>query len=133
MAEIYDQVHHGKHYLVGVALSNLADVEQRRGNSQRAQELFQRVLAVYRDVLPEDHPLQGIARVRFGHALLAAGQPAEAESQSRAGYDLLVKRKNPPAVWLTMARQDLAAAYRALGRNGDADRFQAELASANKH
>ncbi|HUM11788.1 MAG TPA: serine/threonine-protein kinase [Myxococcaceae bacterium] len=131
MAEIYDEVHHGNHYLIGVALSNLADVEQRRGNAARAQELFRRVLAVYQQALPEDHPLQGIARVRFGHALLAAGHASEAEVQSRAGYELLVKRKDPPAVWLTMARQDLAAAYRSLGRDADADRFQAEVAAAS--
>ncbi|RPH70622.1 MAG: serine/threonine protein kinase [Myxococcaceae bacterium] len=131
MAAIYDEVHHGKHYVIGVALSNLADVEQRRGNSARAQELFRRVLAVYGDTLPEDHPLQGVGRVRFGHVLLAAGRTAEAEAQSRAGYELLVKRKNPQATWLTMARQDLATAYRALGRAADADRFQAELAAAS--
>ncbi|HVP59003.1 MAG TPA: serine/threonine-protein kinase [Myxococcaceae bacterium] len=127
MAEIYDEVHHGKHYLIGVALSNLADVEQRRGNAVRSQQLFRRVLAVYREALPEDHPLQGVARVRFGHALLAAGQASDAEAQSRPGYEVLVKRKDSPATWLTMARQDLAAAYRALGRSADADRFQAEL------
>jgi serine/threonine-protein kinase len=130
MADIYDQVHRGKHYLIGVALSNLADVEQRRGNSARAQELFGRVLAVYGETLPADHPLQGIGRVRFGHALLAAGQAADAEAQSRAGYEVLVKRKDPPALWLTMARQDLTAEYRALGRGADADRFQAEVAAA---
>ena len=131
MADIYDQVHHGKHYLIGVALSNLADVEQKLGHSARAQELFRRVLAVYGETLPADHPLQGVGRVRFGHALLAAGRPAEAEVQSRAGYELLVKRKEPPANWLAMARQDLAAAYRALGRSADADRFQAEVATAS--
>ena len=119
-----------KHYLIGVALSNLADVEQRRGNSARAQELFRRVLSVYRDALPADHPLQGVGRVRFGHALLAAGQVAEAEVQSRAGYELLVQRKDPQAVWLDMARKDLASAYRTLGRSADADRFQAELTTA---
>jgi len=130
MADIYDQVHHGKHYLIGVALSNLADVEQRRGNSAHAQELFRRVLTVYRDALPADHPLQGVGRVRFGHALLAAGQAADAEAQSRAGYELLMKRKDPQAVWLDMARQDLATAYRTLGRTADADRFQAELTAS---
>jgi tetratricopeptide (TPR) repeat protein len=131
MAAIYEEVHHGKHYVIGVALSNLADVEQRRGDSARAQELFRRVLGIYRETLPEDHPLQGVARVRFGHVLLLAGQTAEAEAQSRAGYELLVKRKNPQATWVTMARQDLATAYRALGRPADADRFQAELAAAS--
>ncbi|HZJ56053.1 MAG TPA: serine/threonine-protein kinase [Myxococcaceae bacterium] len=131
MAEIYEEVHHGKHYVIGVALSNLADVEQRRGNSARAQELFRRVLALYRDTLPEDHPLQGVGRVRFGHVLLAAGRTADAEAQSRAGYELLVKRKNPQALWLTMARQDLATAYRALGRSDEADRFQGELAATS--
>jgi serine/threonine-protein kinase len=131
MADIYEQVHHGKHYLIGVALSNLADVEQRRGHSAQAQELFHRVLAMYGETLPADHPLQGIGRVRFGHALMAAGQAGEAAAQSRAGYDVLVKRKDPPAVWVNMARQDLVTAYRALGRAGDADRFQEELAAAN--
>ena len=53
------------------------------------------------------------------------------EAQSRAGYELLVKRKNPQATWVKMARQDLATAYRALGRPADADRFQAELAAAS--
>jgi eukaryotic-like serine/threonine-protein kinase len=130
MAAIYEEVHHGKHYVIGVALSNLADVEQRRGNSARAEEMFRRVLAVYRDTLPEDHPLQGVGRVRFGHVLLAGGRMADAEAQSRAGYELLVKRKNPQATWLKMARQDLATAYRALGRPADADRFQAELTAA---
>ena len=81
-------------------------------------------------MLPEDHPLQGIGRIRFGHALLAAGQAADAEAQSRAGYDLLSRRSDPPVVWMTMARQDLATAYRALGRPADADRFQAELTTA---
>ena len=131
MADIYEKVHHGKHYVIGVALSNLADVEQRRGRPERAQELFRRVLALYREVLPEDHPLQGIARVRFGHVLLGAGQPGDAEAQSRAGYEVLLRRSDPPAIWMTMARQDLAAAYRALGRPADADRFQAELARTN--
>jgi len=130
MADIYEEVHHGKHYLVGVALSNLADIEQKRGDSQRAQQLFRRVLAVYGEVLAKDHPLQGIGRIRFGHTLLAAGQTADAETQSRAGYELLVKRSDPPAVWMTMAREDLATAYRALGRPADAERFQAELAGA---
>jgi eukaryotic-like serine/threonine-protein kinase len=130
MADIYDQVHHGKHYLIGVALSNLADVEQRRGNSARAQELFRRVLTAYGDALPPDHPLQGVGRIRFGHALLAAGQVGDAEAQSRAGYEILVKRKDPPANWLAMARQDLATAYRTLGRAPDAARFQEELTAA---
>ncbi|HSP18363.1 MAG TPA: tetratricopeptide repeat protein, partial [Myxococcaceae bacterium] len=130
MADIYDQVHHGKHYLVGVALSNLADVEQRRGDARRAQELFRRVLALYREVLAEDHPLQGVARVRYGHVLLAAGQTRAAEAQSRAGYEILAKRKDPPPIFLRMAREDLATLYRSLGRPADAGRFQGELAPA---
>ena len=68
--------------------------------------------------------------MRFGHALISSGQAADAEAQSRAGYELLLKRKDPPAVWLGMARQDLVTAYRALGREADANRFQAELAAA---
>ena len=81
MADIYDQVHHGKHYLIGVALSNLADMEQRRGNSARAQELFRRVLAVYREALPADHPLQGIGRVP---SATRCSPQAAADARSRA-------------------------------------------------
>ena len=88
------------------------------------------MLTLYGDTLPADHPLQGVGRIRFGHALLAAGQAADAEVQSRAGYELLVKRKDPPANWLSMARQDLVAAYRTLGRAADAARFQEELTAA---
>ena len=33
-------------------------------------------------------------------------------------------------MWLDMARQDLASAYRTLGRSADADRFQAELTAS---
>jgi eukaryotic-like serine/threonine-protein kinase len=131
MADIYGQVHHGKHYLIGIALSNLAGVEQERGQPARAAALFRQVLALYAEVLAPDHPLQGIAHVRLGHALLAQSKPADSEPESRAGYELLAKQPHPPANWLKMARQDLAAAYRALGRPSDAARFESELAAGD--
>ncbi len=34
-------------------------------------------------------------------------------------------------MWMKMAREDLASAYRQLGRPGDADRYQAELGPAS--
>ena len=130
MADIYTDVHHGKHYLIGIALSNLAGVEQLRGQPSRAEALFRRVLALYAEVLAQDHPLQGIARVRLGHAVLAQGRAADAEPESRAGYELLKAKPQPPAAWMKMAREDLAAEARALGRPEEAARLEAELAAA---
>jgi hypothetical protein len=50
-------------------------------------------------------------------------------AESRAGYDILVGQKAQQAVWLKMAREDLGAAYAALGDSASATRFSAELAT----
>ena len=59
------------------------------------------------------------------------GKLGEGKAESRAGYELLSKVPKPPAVWMRLARQDLAAAERALGRDEEAARFESELAAAD--
>jgi hypothetical protein len=62
--------------------------------------------------------------------LLLQRRQADAEQESRAGYETLKKQTSPPANWLQNALKDLVAEYEALGRPEQAQRFRAELAGA---
>ena len=79
-----------------------------------------------------DHQMVGIAHVRYGETLLAAGQPANAENQLTSGYAILSKQPTPAATWMTLARNGLAAAYDSLGRRDDAVRMKKEQSQAEK-
>ena len=50
-------------------------------------------LARYAVTLPADHQLAGIGRVRLGRVLLREKRFAEADSASRAGYDISQERQ----------------------------------------
>ena len=69
-----------------------------------------------------------IARIKLGRALLRQRRWSEAETESLAGYGVLMRITDPSVSWLQSARQDLAAAYEALGQPADAERFRAEAA-----
>ena len=85
---------------------------------------------MYAETLSADHELVGIARVRLGGALLPQGRYAEAEAESRAGYEILIKQKDPKVAWLVKARQNLVDEYVALKQPELAAKFRAELAAA---
>ena len=53
---------------------------------------------------------------------------SDAEVESRAGYEILIKQTSPSTNWLQNARQDLAEEYTALNRPADTAKFKAELA-----
>jgi serine/threonine-protein kinase len=98
----------------------------------QAVRLFREVLQLYAQTLAADHQLVGIARIRLGRALLRQRRYAEAETESRAGYEILLKQPTPPAAWLQWAQTDLAAEYEALGQPEKAAAFRAELAKAER-
>ena len=129
MADIYDEVHHGKSQWLGVALSNLAGVAVEKKQYEKAEGLFRQALKIYGGLLPPDHMLVGIARVRLGRTLLAEKRYEETVTESLAGYEILSKGKTGP-VWVERARTDLVAAYTALGKPEAAARFDAELKAA---
>jgi hypothetical protein len=54
---------------------------------------------------------------------------AEAEAETRAGYEILVKQMDPKVTWLVNARKDLAEEYDALKQPEQAARFRAEAAA----
>jgi serine/threonine protein kinase/tetratricopeptide (TPR) repeat protein len=129
MVQIYRAVYGpNKHYLIGIALSNFASVYLARGEWARAESLFREAIALYVETLSANHLNTGIARIKLGRSLVRQHRYAEAEIESRAGYEILHKQMNPTVGWLQNARKDLIEAYDALNQPDKAQRFRADLA-----
>jgi serine/threonine-protein kinase len=129
MADIYRKVYGGKHYLLGIALSNLANTFLERGRNEEAEPLFREALAVMAATLPADHLNVGVVHIKLGRTLLREHRYAEAERESRLGYDIVAKQSDPAVSWLKAARTDLAALYDTLRRPAEAARFRKEAAA----
>ena len=131
MVDVYREVYHDQHRNIGIALSNRAGVYQERKQFTRSEAIFRDVLRRYADVIPADHQLVGIAKVRLGRQILRQQRFADAERETLAGYDILMKQSTPPARWVNLAREDLAAEYDGLHRPDQAQRFRDELIRAH--
>jgi hypothetical protein len=129
MLDIYRKVYGDNHYLIAVALSNLSTVSMRRGNFADAEQMMHEVVARFTSALSADHMSTGIARIKLGRTMIKQQKWSIGAAESRAGYEILVKQKAQQQVWLKMAREDLGAAYAAVGDSANATRFTAELAS----
>jgi len=128
MTDIYREVYGGKHYLIGVALSNLGGVYMDLKQYERAEQLFRQALQSFADTLPPNNQNTGIARSKLGRSLLCQHRFAEAEKESHTGYDILSKQENPSRARLHDVSTDLAEEYEALDQPEKATRFRAELA-----
>ena len=128
MEEIYRSVYSGKHYLIGVAEANRASVYMEKKEYPRAEALYRDALRVYADTLPPDHQNVGIGRVKLGRALLREKRYADAQAETSAGYEILIKKADASNVWLKNAREDLVSEYTALDRPELAAKFRSELA-----
>jgi serine/threonine protein kinase len=129
MLDIYRSVYGDNHYLIAVALSNLSTVYMRRGNFVESERVMHDVVARFTSALSADHMSTGIARIKLGRTLVRQKKWEAGAMESRAGYDVLVKQKAQQQVWLEMAREDLGAAYAAIGDSASASRFATELAA----
>jgi len=127
MADIYRAVYGEHHYLLAPALSNLASVYAAEHEWPRAEKLFRQVVPLYTETQSPTHVNTGIARIKLGTTILRQRRYAEAELESRAGYDILVPQMDPKVPWLQTARQDLAEEYQALHQPEKAARFKAEI------
>jgi serine/threonine-protein kinase len=125
-ADIYQRVYGEKHLTTAVALSNVAYMRMQQGDYTGAETLFRHVIDLFTATLSADNLNTGIAHVKLGRTLLRAGRHAEAAQESRRGYDILIAQTNPSTSFLRAARQDLAAAYDALGQPEQANRFRLE-------
>jgi len=132
LGEIYRSVYGETHYLVGIATSNLAGVYVARGDFITAEKMYRAAVATFSETQSREHLNTGIARIKLGRALLRQGRIAEAEIESKAGYDIVAKQTAPTVSWLKTAREDLVAAYEALHRPEDAAHYRAEAARIGK-
>ena len=117
-----------RHYLIGVALSNLAGVYVAGSDCAEAERLLRDALRRFHELLRDDHLQTGITRIKLGRALLQQHRYEAAATESFAGYTILGKQTDPAVAWLDNARTDMIAEYTALGRTAEAERFRAESA-----
>jgi serine/threonine-protein kinase len=114
MVDIYKKAYGDKHYLVALSLSNLASVYLNRKDYRGAEALYREAIARYGQTLAPDHLYVGIARIKLGRVLVREQRYQEAETDTLAGYSILMKQASPSVTWLQSARQDLVTIYEAL-------------------
>jgi tetratricopeptide (TPR) repeat protein len=128
IGEIYRQVYGDKHYLVGLAISNLAGVFMARGDYPTAERMYREAVGRFAEAQSPQHLNTGIARIKLGRSLLRQKRYPEAETEALAGYRIVTKQAAPTVSWLKSAREDLVAIYIALGEPDKAETLQLEAA-----
>lgn len=131
VADIYRAIYGDHHYLVAIALSNLAYNYLNKKDYTHAEQLFRDVVRRFTETLSADNVNTGIAHIKLGRTLLRENRFADAQVESLAGYENLMKQANPGTSYLRAARKDLATEYDALGQPEKAAKFRAELAAEN--
>lgn len=129
MVDIYREVYGEHHYLFAVALSNLGSVYSSRGEWSRAEKTYRQVIPIFTESQSANHINTGVARIKLGRALLRQNRYLDAEVETRAGYEILIKQMEPKVSWLVNARKDLAEEYDALNQPAQAAKFRAEAAA----
>jgi tetratricopeptide (TPR) repeat protein len=129
MVDIYRQAYGEHHYLFAVALSNLGSVYSSREEWPRAEKVYRQVIPIFTESQSANHINTGVARIKLGRTLLRQNRFAEAEAETRPGYEILVKQMDLKVSWLVNARKDLVEEYDALKQAGQAAKFRAEAAA----
>jgi eukaryotic-like serine/threonine-protein kinase len=129
VADIYRAIYGAHHYLVAIALSNLAYNYLNQKDYTHAEQLFRDVVRRFTETLSADNVNTGIAHIKLGRTLLRENRFADAQVESLAGYENLMKQSNPGTSYLRAARKDLATEYDALGQPEKAVKFRTELAA----
>ena len=126
-AEIYKSVYGDKSQQLGAAIAYLAGLYADRKDYAKSEQLYRDALKLYADSLPEGHLNIAIAHVKLGGVLFRDKRYSEAEAESRAGYELLMKQSTPPALWVQTARNDLLSEYDAMDQSEKAAKVRSEL------
>jgi eukaryotic-like serine/threonine-protein kinase len=130
MVQIYASAYGKHHYLYGLALANLASVHLAQKDYAQAEQMFRQVIQCYAETLSPTHQFRAIAQIKLGRALTGEKRYAEAESETLAGYNMLLKQTSPTVSWLQSARKDLVTIYEALQQPDQAAHFRGELAES---
>jgi eukaryotic-like serine/threonine-protein kinase len=131
MADICRQVYGEHHYWYATALANIGSVYSAEKDWPRAEEQFRMVIPIFIETQSATSTNTGIARIKLGRALLHQRRYAEAETETRAGYEILVKQMDPKVSWLVNARADLVDEYKALKKPEEAAKIES-LVVANE-
>jgi tetratricopeptide (TPR) repeat protein len=126
---VYKKVHNDKHYVISIALSNIAGVLQERKQYPQAEALFREAIQRYETTLTTRHQLMGIAKARLGRVLRLEGRWADALKETKDGYDILMGQTTPSVFWAGRAASDLIMEYDSLGRPADAAKIRADSAA----
>jgi eukaryotic-like serine/threonine-protein kinase len=132
VVDIYRAIYGDHHYYVAIAISNIGSVNMDRKDYPRAEEIFRDVIRRFTEALGPENVNTGIARLRLGRTLLREGRPKDAEPETLAGYQILVKQTSNANSFMHSARKDLAAEYEALNQPQEASRFRAELEAMDR-
>jgi serine/threonine protein kinase len=127
-ANIYRSVYGDKNQQLGAAVANLAGLYADRKDYAKSEQLYRDALTLYVDSLPAGHLNIAIAHVRLGGVLFRDKRYSDAEAESRAGYELLMRQSTPPARWVQTARNDLLSEYDAMDQSEKAAKIRTELA-----
>jgi eukaryotic-like serine/threonine-protein kinase len=95
----------------------------------RAEKQYRLVIPIYTEAQSATSTNTGIARIKLGRSLLRQRRFAEAETETRAGYEILVKQMDPKVTFLVSARTDLVEEYQALKKPDEVAKFQALIAA----
>jgi eukaryotic-like serine/threonine-protein kinase len=127
MLSIYHDVYGDSHYLLGLATSNLASSFMGRKDYHAAEQLYREAIRRYATTQGPEHMNTGIARIKLGRSLLRQSQFAEAQRETLAGYEILIKQANPAIGFLQNARTDLAIEYDSLKQPRLSAKYRAEF------
>jgi tetratricopeptide (TPR) repeat protein/tRNA A-37 threonylcarbamoyl transferase component Bud32 len=83
------------HVYVAFVLTELAYLEERKGDNKRAEELYRRCVAIARDQVGFGHPKVAALIGRFTHLLVESGQRSEGEQLCQELLEVHRKRFGP--------------------------------------
>jgi hypothetical protein len=100
----------------------------RRKDYARAERMFREVIQRYAKRSHRIISFERLLKSSWAAPSLVRKRYAEAESQTLAGYNILLKQTSPTVSWLQSARKDLVTIYEALNQPDQAAHFRTELA-----
>jgi tetratricopeptide (TPR) repeat protein len=109
-AEISRKTYGDDHFRTITAMSNLASVYSGKKDYARAEQTMRDVVTGFTKI-SADHLDVGASRIKLGRVLFHERQYQQAETEALAGFEIIMKQKNPNARWIRDACQLLIDIY----------------------